>query len=58
MKLLNGMTFGAGIGLITAGLWGIANGYSYSLTVVGIILVAAETCRHLFKSSDKIQRSI
>ncbi|NOZ66593.1 MAG: hypothetical protein GXP00_08905 [Alphaproteobacteria bacterium] len=49
MRLFKGMTFGAGMGLITAGASGVANGYSISLITVGVILVLAETGRAAHK---------
>jgi len=49
MKLFKGMTFGAGMGLVTAGASGIANGHSLSLITIGIILVLAETGRAAHK---------
>lgn len=49
MKLFKGVTFGAGMGLITAGASGIANGYSISLITIGVILVLAEAGSAAYK---------
>ena len=39
MTLLNGMIFGAGTGLVTAGLGGMAQGDSGTITIAGGLLI-------------------
>jgi len=50
MKLLNGIIFGIGLGLITIGITEINNGYSPVAIAIGSLLVLGEIGRLLFKA--------
>lgn len=50
MTLLNGMIFGAGTGLVTAGLGGMAQEYSGAVTTAGVLLILVGISIMLIKS--------
>jgi len=45
MRLMNGVVFGAGLGLITAGAGGFANGHALGVYTAGALLVSTEIIR-------------
>lgn len=49
MRLSNGLIFGAGFGLITAGATGLADDHIMSLYTVGILLIAVELARAIMQ---------
>jgi len=49
MRLINGLIFGAGFGLITAGATGLADDHIMSLFTVGALLMATELARAMMK---------
>ena len=47
MKIINGLIFGAGLGLLTAAASGIADQYALALVVLGGLFITAEITRIL-----------
>lgn len=48
MRLLNGVVFGIGIGLVTTGILEMANEHSTMAYALGAMLILAETGRLLY----------
>ncbi len=53
MKILNGIFFGAGLGLITMAIGGMADGYTSSAYIVGAILIMATTLALMLMKSQR-----
>jgi|GEM_PF-2184346 len=49
MRLINGLVFGTGLGLVTAGAGGFANGYTSSVYAAGALLISAALARLFIK---------
>ncbi|VAW06145.1 hypothetical protein MNBD_ALPHA01-1652 [hydrothermal vent metagenome] len=53
MRLLNGLTFGVGAGLVTTGLSDMADGYNISLLAIGSLLMTTELIRIFFRPENQ-----
>lgn len=52
MRLIYGLIFGTGLGLLTAGATGLAEDHTLSLYIIGALLISAEISRALISKTQ------